>query len=116
MMVLPAAAGQGHDRAVEVLVRGAQPLVVVRCGRALAFLHCGPDGGHSFRAAPAADGANFDGPAHGVDVVDIAGFQACHENPAVWVADHQPFARKLGKGFAHSVAGDPKVLGDRGLG
>ena len=65
--------------------------VVVGGGRDLAFLHRRPDGGHSFGAAPAADGADFDHPANGVDVVDIAGLQACHKDPAVGVPDHQPF-------------------------
>ncbi len=113
--VQPRASGHGHNGAVEMLVGGAQGFVVTGRRGAPAFLDGGPDGGHVLRAASAAQGADFDGAADGIDVVDIPCLQACHEHAAVGMADHQAFAGKFGEGLTHRVAGDAQVLRNGGL-
>ena len=94
----------------------AQALFVVGGRRGFALLDGGAHRGHALRAAAPADGADFDGAAHGVDVVDVARPKARHEDAAVGVPDHQPLGRQFGEGLADRVAGNPEVLGDGRLG
>ena len=87
-------------------------LFVVGGGRGFALFHCRADRCHALGAAAAADGAHFNGAAHRVDVVDVAGLQAGHEDPPVRVADHQALGRQFGESLPDRVPGNAQVLRD----
>ena len=97
---------------MEMLVGAAQALLVIGGGGGFALFNGSADRGHALRAPAAADRTDFNGAAHGVDVVDVAGLESGHEDAAVGVPDHQALGRQFGEGLADRVAGDAQVFGD----